>query len=466
MKLFKSVITLSLGLIRQNIGILMMLLVASIGLVALTITVIGPAYSSDSNQLYSSSLGSPSMQRKLGKPLPVKVAKVETVTITDRIIGEGICASKPVLVPIVPMASVKEVYVEEGEQVVKGQLLAWLDDSKIRIKYESAKLAVSTALAELERVRLGSTYILAQERPEMEKINVNSVREQYQGAKEKLTRFQRAYDKGVVSKIKLLEVKNEYTLVKEKNERAKVLMKMAESGVVQSKQIAENAVADAKKALAHREKELEAFKVYSPATGIMDRVLINEGEYNQDSGKPGFLIAKGLWFEAFLDQSDFSKVKKGLHASISLESYPGVPIGAVVEQVKPIVSFHSGGPEISRPLRPRGSGSPEWAATFKVKIAINSEGGKITPGMTGFVRLENEKRVLTVPRAAMNSIAAGKGVVYVVTEKGQWKLREVTIGKVNTSKVEVLDGISAGERVIVEGHWGLKENDRIKVVKD
>jgi len=384
----------------ENKGILLTLALTLIAFAALTAFVIYPAYQGNHHKMYSSSLGQPQLLRRAGDPIPVKLGKVSQNSLKRKIMGE-----------------------------------------------------------------LGSAYVLAQERPEVEKINLHSLQRQADLALAKLSKYEEAYKKGVVAEVRLLEVKNEFTIATEQLDRAELSMTMAENGVKESLKIAQNAANDARQALAHREYELSTFKVYAPANGVIDRVLINPGEYNQDSGKPGFLISSGLWFDAYFDQAEFTHVKEGQQATLSLESYPGREFKARVTNVKPVVSFNSGGPEISRPLRPRGTGSPEWAATFKVKLEIEQTHELIT-GMTGFARIEQFKTSLTAPRAAVTSISAGKGLVYVVdhsTASNKWRQREVSVGLIDLNHVEIRDGLSPGENVIIEGHWNLLSHDKIRV---
>lgn len=460
----KSICLYMKKLVMENVGILFMLFIAVIGLIILSVVVIIPAYKEDSGQLYTSALGAPNVRRKIGEPIPVTTSEAKMSIVKKHLIGEGVCASKPILVPIIPMATILEVFVEEGDLVKKGDLLATIDDGKAQIKISSAHLAVSTAESELERVRLGSAYVLAQERPEVEKIHLRSLEKQFNNSLEKLAKFTESYEKGVISKVRLIEVQNEHALAQEMIETSELSVKMAEKGVKQSLQIAENAVADAKKALQHREKELEGYKIFAPSNGVVDRVLVHGGEYNQDSGKPGFLIASGLWFDAYFDQSDYPFLTEGLSASLSLESYPGRTISGTVRKVVPMVSFHSGGPEISRPLRPRGSGSPEWAATFKVLIDINEKNIQIVPGMTGFARIEVKREGITIERAAVTSITAGKALVYCMDADNEKTVREIQVGIIDGETVEVVSGITEGEEVIVSGHWGLRSDDEIQVV--
>ena len=459
----KIVFTIKEG-VKDNAASLLILVAVIIGFAVLSLLVIYPAYKSKGNGMASSKLSYTEMLRKSGKSIPVTSVAVTRQIIDYHIMGEGVCTSKPILVPIIPMSVVENVYVREGERVKAGQLLATLDSQKAKIKHESAKLAVSTVAAELERVRLGSAYVLAQERPEVEKISLSALENQLEFSTEKLERYESAFEKGVISRISLLESLKEHSDASESFSQAQLSMRMAEQGVEQSLKIAANALGDAQQALAHRVEELKSYKVYASTAGIVDRVLIHSGEYNQDSGKPGFLISSGLWFDAYFDQSDYGFIQKGLKSSITLESYPGRKWDSHIEMVKPIVSFNSGGPEISRPLRPRGSGSPEWAATFKVSIVFDEENtqDQVITGMTGFTRLKLQREALVVPKSAVLSLSAGSAVVYVVNGD-DWSIREVSIGYAGGEQVEILDGLIQNEKVLMDGHINLKVNDKIAV---
>ncbi|MFT6861919.1 MAG: multidrug efflux pump subunit AcrA (membrane-fusion protein) [Akkermansiaceae bacterium] len=453
-----------LGLLRENRGMLVILTVVVVLFIGL-LMFLAPSYRDPASRLYSSSLGYPAMIRKMGLPLKVEVAEVTRGKFNRSLLGEGTCASEPILVSIVPMAIVTEVLVQTGDLVKEGQALARLDPNLAVIKLESAKLAVSTASAELARVKAGSAYVLAQERPEMEKINLEAEEKRAMLARDTVERFRAAFARGVVAKTKLLEAEKTYTDALQSLAEAKLRSKMAGLGVSQSLLIAENAVRDAKEAVAHREAEMNNYEILSPATGLVERVLIRKGEYNQDSGKPGLVVAQGLWFDAYFDQSDFQLVKEGMKAEVRLESYPGRIFEAEVRKVIPVVSFNEGGPEISRPLRPRGSGAPEWAATFKVELVISelTDEVPVAMGMTGFARIKAEREGVSIPRAALVSVSAGSGLVYLVEGGDKWSAREVKVGMLNETQVEILEGLAPGEQVMTAGHWMLRDGDEISV---
>ncbi len=455
-------------LIVHSRWLLLCIGVICLGSLLLFLTVLWPAYKDPGSKMYDSSLGYAALVRRMKQPFPVVTAPVDHKTFTRTILAEGICSSEPYLVPVIPMARVEEIRVREGDRVKKGDLLIRMDRTKAEIKWESAKLALSTAQAELNRVIAGSAYVLAQERPDREKINIDATKQKADNATEKVTRYREAFRKGIIARTALLEIENEFTEAIKENEMAKLFMAMSEKGVKESRLIAENAVRDAQEAIHHREAELAEHDVFATVDGIIERILIRASEYNQESGKPGLVIAKDMWFDGYFDQVDYPWVIRGLKGRVILEAYPGIELEATTRHIIPIVSFSQGGPEINRPLRPRGTGSPEWAATFRVEMnfADFPQGVAVTPGMTGFVRIQSQRTSMAIPRRALTSVSAGTGYVYVMTPEGKHQLRAVTVGMVDETAAEIFSGLEMGEKVICYGHWGLKDTDRVTVTSE
>lgn len=459
----------SLGaLLRASRGVIVTLIFLGIAAAFLAVGVLWPAYKDPGSKMYDSGLGYAALMRKLGKPFPVVAATARERTFTRTMLAEGVCTAEPFLVPIVPMAKVAAVHVQEGDLVKAGQPLLDLDETKAQIKLESAKLALNTSLAELERVLVGSAYVLAQERPDREKINVEAANQRAVQATEKVARFREAEKKGLIARTTLLEAESQFTNAIQEQELSLLFLTMSEKGVKESQIIAENAVKDAEEAVKHRQEELKDYLTRAPVDGIIERVLMRPGEYNQDAGKPGFVIASGLWFQGYFDQSDFAWVQEELSGKAFLESYPGVEVPVEVSRIIPVISFNEGGPEINRPLRPRGTGAPEWAATFAAHLTFGElpPAINLAPGMTGFARIESSRDSLAIPRQALLSISAGKAIVQLLDEDGNRQAREVSVGLINDEAAEILSGLAPGDRVISEGHWGLQTDDKIEIISE
>lgn len=435
------------------------LLISLAAVFLLSCTVVAPAYVSPLSRTYSSSLGYQAMARRLKKPFQIKTEQVAKHTFVQTHVGEGMMASQEILVPIIPMSRVKKVYVVEGQFVKKGDLLIELDESLAKIKLSSAELATETAGEELGRVDIGSAYVLAQERPEKDKIEMITARGELNVISEKLSIYKKLLNDGSISRNEYLEIELKYHAVKKRFDTAKFHFEMSSKGQKKSMNIAKNAVSEARNALKAKGHELDNHKVFASADGIVERILIHEGEYNQDSGRPAIILASGLWFEAHLDQVSIGQVSKGDVSKIYLEAFPGRVFEGHVSQINPIVSYNAGGPEINRPIRPRGSSTPEWPSTFAVRIHLNIKAGiKLFPGLTGFARLTTKKKLDSISKKAITSLSVSSGIV-AVPHGGTFELKSVKTGLSDETRVEILSGLSLADTVINSGHEGLKEGD-------
>jgi multidrug efflux pump subunit AcrA (membrane-fusion protein) len=192
-------------------------------------------------------------------------------------------------------------------------------------------------------------------------------------------------------------------------------------------------------------------------------VLVHAGEYNQDPGRPAVLLACGLWFEANLDQTALGKIAVGDRAEVRLSAFQDRLFAGTVERIRPLVNFSLGGPETNRPIRPLGTGAPEWPATFAVRIQFDSPDPWIVPGLTGYATVMQSRTSLAVPRGSISAISGNRGLAFVVGSDGEsFEPRDVVIGATDDQWCEVLEGLSEGEVIIRDGYQVLQPGDRIQ----
>jgi multidrug efflux pump subunit AcrA (membrane-fusion protein) len=426
-----------------------------------------PAYRNPSNRTYTSSLGYPKVLRKLGKPFPVRTARLSRRTMSRTLLAEGVLRSDPVLVPIVPMGRIVKVHVSDGDRVRKGQLLAELDRTRGLINLDAAKAALRTAQAEMGRIRAGSNYNMRFERPALEAVLLDMAHKEEAVQARQVAMIERLQSKYYESRTHLLLAQLNRLSIATQVRQAEVLLEAAEKGRAETLKIGEAAVEEATLARQLREAELKDYSVLSPLDGTVERRLVQEGEYNSAPGKPSFLIASDPWFEAQLDQTSAGLVRVGDQAEVHLEARPGEVPGGPVTLVHPFVSYNLGGPEADRPIRPIGTGAPEWPATYAVRIKISGREApgseSLFPGMTGYARFAETHDARVISRSALVGAAGNKAIVYVVNGTG-FSAREVTTGIRDGQWIEIVSGLPPDAEIIVDGHHALKLVDSIAVV--
>jgi HlyD family secretion protein len=425
-----------------------------------------PAYTNPQSRMYTSALGFLKIQRLLGLHVQAQAEQPVYHDFEVPMLGEGTVQSNFYNVPVVPTARVKSLCVEEGDIVKKGQVLAELDDTQAEYNYKTAQLALDSAKAQLDRVQAGSVNTMAAERPKKDQVDLKGMEKVVKAAKAKVDMYRQMEQDGASSKVQLIDAELEYATAETNYEQAKVSVDMSGQGFPGANLVAQNAIDDAKNLLQQRAEELKYYQVVAPADGIIDRVLVRDGEFNQNAGNTGFIIASGMWFEAEMDQRAVANVQEGMEATVNLESYAGRTFNAIVERVIPIVTFSAGGPETKTPVRPLGTGTPEWPATFKVRLRLEDEGSKIAPGMTGFARVTaHHRQVLAIPRDAVSSLSAGKGVVRVVDNSGRSVSTLVSLGDVDDQFVEITGGIAPSDWILTKNARYLRDDDKMHITR-
>jgi RND family efflux transporter MFP subunit len=145
-----------------------------------------------------------------------------------------------------------------------------------------------------------------------------------------------------------------------------------------------------------------------------------------------------VWIIADLFERDFAHVAVGTAATATVAAYPG-------DEWRGRVTYIS--PEVSPETR-----------TAPVRIEVANPGGKLKLGM--FVNVAMAARPVTgvtIPGSAVQTIGAD-AVVFVPEGAGVGAYRErvVRLGPVDGDRVNVAEGLSAGDRVVTRGSFELR----------
>lgn len=102
--------------------------------------------------------------------------------------------------------------------------------------------------------------------------------------------------------------------------------------------------------------------------------------------------------------------------------------------------------------------------TVRVRSVMPNHEGRLRPGMFLTVTLLNENiSTLMIPEQALIPVRSTQSV-FVVDENQIADLRAVKIGRRRPGQVEILEGLSAGEKVIVDGTQKARHGQQVKVI--
>ncbi len=305
------------------------------------------------------------------------------------------------LSPLVP-GRIEKIYVDESQEIKKGQLLFKLDDRDYRARYELAKAQVEYAKSRLEvlKAKLLQAKTAYEITRKVAEENVKAAHHDLEQAKAKLDRvkkdylrFKNLFLKKAVGKRKFDLVKEEYLrtleLVKIKRTRldaAKAKLKeikIKETQIVEIKkeiESAKRAVEKAVKSFEVAKVNLEHTKVYSPLDGVVAKKYLQEGDFAA-AGYPVLAVydASKVYVLANLEETRFDGVDVGDEVDIWVDAYPGRLFKGRVKRILPASAAKFA-------LIPRDVTAGEFTKVVQripIKIAIEGDGGKwLIPGMS------------------------------------------------------------------------------------
>jgi Cu(I)/Ag(I) efflux system membrane fusion protein len=184
-------------------------------------------------------------------------------------------------------------------------------------------------------------------------------------------------------------------------------------------------------------KASQTIEIKAPADGVIASLNIREGGYLSPAQA---VISAGPLDEVWVDAEVFERqshwIKQGSQASMMLDALPGGEWHGEVDYVYPI-------------LEPS-------TRTLRVRLKFNNSQGELKPNMFANVTLkpETNDEVLTIPRS---SVIRSGGMTRVVLAEGEGKYRSarIEVGREAADKIEVLQGLELGDRIVTSAHFML-----------
>ncbi len=104
--------------------------------------------------------------------------------------------------------------------------------------------------------------------------------------------------------------------------------------------------------------------------------------------------------------------------------------------------------------------------TFPVEVHLRNPGRKLKPEMIAKVRVEQSvpRNVVLVSENVIQQLDQGEYAVYVA-RSGTAERRDVKLGAREENKVVILDGLRAGDQLIVSGFQNVTQGQKIEVVR-
>lgn len=198
-------------------------------------------------------------------------------------------------------------------------------------------------------------------------------------------------------------------------------------------------------AVAALDRAVEALRrtvVHTPFAGRLSTRLVEPGDVvTTDTVITELVDADPLRAEFSLPERHASWAQLGQTVEVSVDAWPARTFAAVVTYVAPAVEADT--------------------RTLRLRAEIDNAAGELSPGMSGRARITLQAPAphMVVPADAITTRAEGP-MVWVVQE-GTARTRPVTLGPRRPDDVVVLDGLAAGDEIVVSGIVRLREGAEV-----
>jgi HlyD family secretion protein len=383
-------------------------------------------------------------EKEVEAPAPVQVTAVTQDTIRRIVAGDGVLypLDQQNVMPKVS-APVQKFYVNRGDHVKTGQLLASLENRDLKFTMASNKGQVEQAESNL-RATQGATIPEALVKA---RTDVEADRQTVDAAKRVLDSREGLFKEGALAGRQVDEARVNWAQANSQflaaQEHQRTLEAVAKDEQVKS---AAAQVAAAVGQYQSSEAQVAYTEIRSPMNGaVADRPLY-AGDM-ASTGQPLFSIV------------DISRV-------VARVNVPQAQASSVRVGMPADVVITDGGEQVQGKVTVVSPATDPATTTVQVWIAIDNPGERLKPGASVHANIVAEafKAVPVIPVTAILPSDEGGQMVLVVDAKSVAHQRPVQLGVREGNKVQVLNGARPGEEVVIVGGLGLDDKSKVKVI--
>ena len=346
-------------------------------------------------------------------PIKVSVLDIQQGQVIAEAMGTGTLTAR-IQTTISPKIQGRliDLTVDQNDAVTTGQLLAAMDDSDLREQVAIAKANLEAAEASLNR-------LLAEE--EKAKAVITQARLEH-------SRSSKRVDTGAIATSSADKSLEQLQVAEAEGVRAA-------AAIIEAKK----QIAAVERTLRYHEAKLADSKIYSPFEGLITRRDRDIGDVVVPGSSIYQLISTGeIWVSAWVDESMLTFLRQGQNARLVFRSEPNKNYAGTVVRISR---------EVDRETREflvdvdTGELPRNWALGQRVEV---------------FIETGKKEDAVRLPRNRVRW-SGGKAGVFIISE-GRAVWRNLRLGMTGGEFVEVLSGLSNGDRVVVAS-----EKDFLKI---
>jgi RND family efflux transporter MFP subunit len=363
------------------------------------------------------------------QPVPIKVRLPNQVQQAVSVLAGGaVEGNVTALTSFEVSGRVSKVYVEEGQQVRKGQLLAELEPADYQHAYEAAAGQADVARAAEQKAKSGL-------RPE----ELEQARIAYERAQDEYQRMKFLFDRKSLNANDFHKFEAAYLAAKQNYEMAKQGLRSEDKSAAEAQ--TRSAVAQMQDAKRH----LANCRLAAPISGFVGMKHVNVGDVVA-AGIPVFSVIDldPVKIRVAIPEAEVGKIHVGAAASVTVPSLVGQSYKGTLDAL--------------------GISADPVSRTYTAKIAVANHDHQLRDGMVSQARIYGTEQihVLTVPGDAIVRDARGIANVYVYYPARRMAFaRRVELGEFLGSEIVITSGLISSDQVIVVGQQNLREGSPV-----
>src|SRR5256714_2722268 len=379
----------------------------------------------------------------------VKVAKAEQGSIAAQIVAVGtIWPREKADVGAKISAQIKKMALLKNKVVRAGEVIAVLESRDLQAQRAEAVAALNQARAEERSIVTGTipkTNAEDQKALSDARAKVNNTRALYE-------RRRVLYERGGISKKDLEASQLDLTTASDELRLQEQTVSLrARSLNPNDRALAAAKVAEAQQHLATLDAQLGYATIRAPITGIVTDQFQYQGEFASAGGKlvtiadTSTVIVKAPFADTVAAQ-----LKMGDAATV-------VPTDTSAEEMRGQITL------LSRSSDPTNR-------TVEVWVTLGNGAGKLRANgaaqVTVFANSKSDAVIIPSSAVTLEASNANEGTVMVVDAQNVAHETKVTVGIRAADKIEIVEGLQAGDTVVIEGNFALPDGTKVEVATE
>jgi RND family efflux transporter MFP subunit len=337
-------------------------------------------------------------------PMTVELAAVkrgdmsEQITVVGNLIGAATIEATPKI-----NGRLESVFVRMGDRVNRGQRIAKIEDHEILEQLKQAEASSDVSSATIRQREADLKF-----------------------AQTNLDRSRNLNERSLIPKQTLDDAEARYQAAAAQVDLARAQYAQAQARLDELKINLSNTV------------------VSSPVNGFIGKRMLDPGAWVTPNSSFISVVDIGVVrLVANVVEKDLRRVSAGQQADVAVDAFPNEHFGGRIARVSPVLD--------------------PATRTAQIEVEITNSQFRLKPGMyakVGFT-VERHANALIVPANAVVDYEGKKGVFVPGGEGDQAHFQPIQLGLIDQDKIEIVSGLSEGDKVVTTGAGALREGDRI-----